>query len=77
MEKTMLTVISAIAEFERLLISEWVRTGIAKARANGKRHGRPKINAQVVQEIRRLRRQGQSWRQIARQLGISRQTVAN
>lgn len=77
MGKAMFTVISAIAEFERALISERVRAGLAKARAAGKPHGRPKINAQVIQEIRRLRRQGQSLNQIARTLSISHQTVAN
>jgi DNA invertase Pin-like site-specific DNA recombinase len=77
MGKAMFTVISAIAEFERSLISERVRAGIAKARANGKRHGRPTINERTIQEIRRLRRQGQSLNQIAQQLGISHQTVAN
>jgi DNA invertase Pin-like site-specific DNA recombinase len=48
MGKAMFTVISAIAEFERSLISERVRAGIAKARANGKPHGRPKVNPQIV-----------------------------
>jgi DNA invertase Pin-like site-specific DNA recombinase len=75
--KAMFTVISAIAEFERSLISERVRAGIAKARANGKRHGRPTIDAQMIDEIRELRRQGRSLQQIAMQLGISHQSVAN
>ena len=75
--KAMFTVISAIAEFERSLISERVRAGIAKARANGKPHGRPAINPKLAQEIRRRRRQGQSLNQIAKHLGVSHQTVAN
>src|SRR6266540_7234670 len=77
MGKAMFTVISAIAEFERSLISERVRAGIAKARANGTRHGRPTINAQTIAEIRQLRREGRSLNQIAKELGISHQTVAN
>jgi DNA invertase Pin-like site-specific DNA recombinase len=77
MGKAMFTVISAIAEFERSLISERVRAGIAKARANGKRHGRPKVTEDIVQEIRRLRREGQSLHQIARALEVSHQTAAN
>jgi DNA invertase Pin-like site-specific DNA recombinase len=40
MGKAMFTVISAIAEFERSLISERVRSGLAKARAHGKQLGR-------------------------------------
>jgi DNA invertase Pin-like site-specific DNA recombinase len=77
MGKAMFTVIPAIAEFERSLISERVRAGIAKARASGKPHGRPKIDEQTIQEIRRRRRQGESLNTIARHLSISHQTVAN
>jgi DNA invertase Pin-like site-specific DNA recombinase len=77
MGKAMFTVISAIAEFERSLISERVRSGIAKARAQGKQHGRPKIDADTIKEIKRLRRQKKSLNQIAKQLGVSHQTVAN
>jgi DNA invertase Pin-like site-specific DNA recombinase len=77
MGKAMFTVISAIAEFERSLISERVRAGIAKARASGKRHGRPKLDQRIIQEIWRLRREGQSLNQITRTLSISHQTVAN
>jgi DNA invertase Pin-like site-specific DNA recombinase len=77
MGKAMFTVISAIAEFERSLISERVRAGIAKARAQGKRHGRPRITEETVRQIRRLRKQKKSLAQIANQMGVSRQTVAN
>jgi len=77
MGKAMFTVISAIAEFERSLISERVRSGIAKARAQGKQHGRPKIDADTIKEIKRLRRQKKSLNEIAKQLGVSHQTVAN
>jgi DNA invertase Pin-like site-specific DNA recombinase len=77
MGKAMFTVISAIAEFERSLISERVRSGIAKARAQGKQHGRPKTSAATIKEIKRLRRQGKSLNTVAKQLGVSHQTVAN
>jgi DNA invertase Pin-like site-specific DNA recombinase len=77
MGKAMFTVISAIAAFERSLISERVHEGIAKARATGTRHGRPKLDERIIQEIQRLRSAGQSLHQIAKQLGISHQTVAN
>jgi DNA invertase Pin-like site-specific DNA recombinase len=77
MGKAMFTVISAIAEFERSLISERVRSGIAKARAQGKQHGRPKTSTDTIKEIKRLRRQGKSLNKIAKQLGVSHQTVAN
>ena len=56
MGKAMFTVISAIAEFERSLIVERVRAGIAKSQAQGKRHGRPKIDEETAREIRELRK---------------------
>ena len=77
MGKAMFTIISAIAEFERSLISERVRAGIARARAEGKRHGRQRIDEQVIAEIRRLRKKKQSLGKIAKKVGVSRQTVAN
>jgi DNA invertase Pin-like site-specific DNA recombinase len=77
MGKAMFTVISAIAEFERSLIQERVRAGIARARAQGKQLGRPKISADTKEEIKRLKKQGKSLSQIAKQLGVSHQTVAN
>jgi DNA invertase Pin-like site-specific DNA recombinase len=77
MGKAMFTVLSAIAEFERSLISERVRSGLAKARAQGKILGRPKVNAETIKEIKRLRKQGKSLTQIAKQLGVSYQTVSN
>ena len=77
MGKAMFTVISAIAEFERSLISERVRSGLAKARAHGKILGRPKVSAETIKEIKRLRKQGKSLTQTAKQLGVSYQTVAN
>ena len=75
--KAMFTMISAIAEFERSLISERVRAGIAKARAHGKRHGRSPIDRETVKKIKKLRSKKLSLRQIAAQLGISKDTVAN
>lgn len=77
MGKAMFTVISAIAECERSLISERVRAGVAKARAQGKRHGRPRVDDNLVKEIKRLRSQHYSLHAIADQLGISKDTVAN
>ncbi len=67
-------IIASIAEFERELIRERVRSGLAVARARGKRLGRPpsRIDADKVAE---LRAQGASWRAIARQLGVDIGTV--
>ena len=62
-------VVGAVAQFERDLIAERVRAGIAHARAMGKRIGRPRapIDANAVAK---LRAQGYSLRQIAKSLSV-------
>jgi DNA invertase Pin-like site-specific DNA recombinase len=72
--KLMFTMIAAFAEFEREIIRERVRSGLATARANGKRLGRPRRNPDVEQ-IRALRRSGSSWRAISRVMGIPVDTL--
>lgn len=67
-------IFASIAEFERELIRDRVRSGIAAARARGRCPGRPRA---VVDNARidRLRSQGRSWRQIAGELGVGLGTV--
>ncbi len=67
-------IFASIAEFERELIRERVRSGLAVARAKGKRLGRPpsSVDADKVAE---LRAQGASWREIAARLGVGIGTV--
>ena len=63
------------AELERSILIERVRAGMARARAEGKRIGRP-VRVVDLQELRRLRVEGRSIRQIARAVGIPSSTVA-
>ncbi len=67
-------IFASIAEFERELIRERVRSGIAAARARGKRIGRPRTEVDVVR-VRELRSQGWSWAEIAREIGVGMGTV--
>ena len=67
--RLMFQIIGAMAEFERALIQERVRSGIRNARARGKRFGRPCIAVDTAR-IARLRASGASWSQISEQLGI-------
>ncbi|MCI0625309.1 MAG: recombinase family protein [Acidobacteria bacterium] len=62
-------IVGAVAQFERDLIAERVRAGIAHARAMGKHIGRPRapIDAKAVEA---LRTQGHSLRQIAKTLSV-------
>jgi len=67
-------IFASIAEFERELIRDRVKSGIAAARSKGKKLGRPRVVVDAS-EIARLRASGASWPSIARQLGVSVGTV--
>ena len=78
--RMMATIIAGIAEFERELIQERIRSGIAAAKARGKRLGRqpgerPKSD-RFAPKVLTLIAEGQSYRRIARELGLSKNTVA-
>lgn len=62
-------IVGAVAQFERDLIAERVRAGMAHARAMGKHIGRPRAAVDTV-AVRTLRSDGKSLRSIATTLGI-------
>ena len=62
-------IFASIAEFERELIRDRVRSGIQAARARGKQLGRPRRNVDVSR-VAALRADGLSWREIGRELGV-------
>jgi DNA invertase Pin-like site-specific DNA recombinase len=66
--------LGAVTKLERSLIAERVRAGLPNARAKGKRLGRPRVSVDAAR-IARLRAQGRSWPQIARELGLAVGTV--
>ena len=67
-------ILGDISEFELDLIRERTKDGLARARAQGKRLGRPPNQAKT-DEIRRLRAQGFSLRQIGELIGMTKQGV--
>jgi putative DNA-invertase from lambdoid prophage Rac len=67
--------LAVFAEFERDILRERVRAGIAQARKDGRPHGRPPTVAKRVDQIRDLAEQGLSKSEIARRLRISRTSV--
>lgn len=79
--RMMATMLAGIAQFERDLLSERVKSGLAAARARGKKLGRqagqrPKSDRLapiVVQAVS----EGRSYRWIARDLGINKNTVTD
>jgi DNA invertase Pin-like site-specific DNA recombinase len=67
--RLMRTVLAAVAEFERDVISQRTKDGLAEARAQGKVLGAPVLIADAVERrIRELRAQGMTVRAIAEQL---------
>jgi DNA invertase Pin-like site-specific DNA recombinase len=72
--KLMFTMVSAFAEFERSIIQERVRAGLSKAKAQGKRLGRPKKKVDTTR-IKELRKAGLSVRKVAEVLGVSKTMV--
>ncbi len=63
-------IFASIAEFERELIRDRVKSGIANAKSKGKRLGRPAVEVDAAR-ISRLRATGASWTSISSQLGVS------
>ena len=79
--RMMATMLAGIAQFERDLLSERVKSGLAAARTRGKKLGRQpgqrpkadKLAPKVIQAVA----EGRSYRWIARDLGISKNTVTD
>ena len=67
-------IFATIAEFERELIRDRVRSGLAAAKAKGKVLGRPRVIADI-DKMASLRVSGASWRAISRQTGVSARTI--
>lgn len=73
--RAMAGLLAVFAEFEREILRERVRAGLAQARQNGKRLGRPATAATKAAEVRKLFRQGISKSEISRRLVIGRTSV--
>ena len=67
-------IFASIAEFERELVRDRVRSGLVAARARGKRLGRPRV-AVDASRVAVLRALGQSWASISEKLGIGAGTA--
>lgn len=70
----MFQMLGVFAEFERSMIQERVRSGLARARAHGTKSGRPigrpRVSPAIEDRIRRARRKNCGMLKIARELGI-------
>ena len=75
MGKIIFTVVGAVAELERSLIRERAVMGLARAKREGKPHGRPQ-RVFDRERAQALRDQGKSLREVAATFGVGKTTVA-
>jgi putative DNA-invertase from lambdoid prophage Rac len=73
--RAMAGLLAVFAAFEREILAERTRAGLAQARQNGKRLGRPATAAAHAAEIRKMHRAGISKSEIARRVRIGRTSV--
>jgi DNA invertase Pin-like site-specific DNA recombinase len=73
--KAMFQMLGVFAEFERGIIRERVNAGLARARANGTKLGRRRINPSVEKRILELRDEGDGILKIGRKLGVGTSVV--
>jgi DNA invertase Pin-like site-specific DNA recombinase len=73
--KALFQMCGVFAEFERAMIQERVKAGLARAKAQGKVLGRPKVSPEVEKRVRAARARGAGMMRIARELGIGTGTV--
>jgi DNA invertase Pin-like site-specific DNA recombinase len=73
--RAMYGMMGVFAEYERAMIRERVNAGLSRARAEGKRLGRPRVGADLERRVRELRTAGDGLKLIARKLGMGVGTV--
>src|SRR5215472_12310687 len=72
--KMVFTVLGAVAELERSIIRERVMAGQRAAKRRGVRFGRPNVDVDV-NKVSKLRKSGLSWRAIAAETGLAKDTL--
>jgi DNA invertase Pin-like site-specific DNA recombinase len=74
--KAMFGMLGVFAEFERSMIQERVRAGLARAKAAGKKFGRPRLDVAIETKIRKALQKGDTgMRKIALEFGVGTGTV--
>jgi DNA invertase Pin-like site-specific DNA recombinase len=71
----MFQMMGVFAEFERAMLRERVFAGLARAKAQGKKLGRPQVSAEKAEAIRLARAAGKGERRIAWELRVGVGTV--
>ncbi len=73
--RAMYQMLGVFAEFERAIIVERIKAGMARAREQGKRLSRPTVDEWTINRMRKLRLDGHSLRWIAEEVGVGKGTV--
>lgn len=73
--RAMFQMLGVFAEFERAMIRERVNAGLARAKAQGKKLGRPELPPIVARKVLAARDKGLSMREIAAKVGVGLGTV--
>ncbi len=73
--RAMYQMLGVFAEFERAIIIERIKAGMARAKAQGKKLSRPMTPEEIQERIKELREKNHSLRWIAEELGVSKSTV--
>ena len=73
--KMLFQLLGVFAEFERSMIRERINAGLARAKAQGKKLGRPRVSLTVENKIKKLRSTGKGIRKIASELRVGVSTV--
>ena len=73
--KAMFGMLGVFSEFERSMVQERVKAGLERAKAQGKTLGRPAVPPITVQKMKALRKQGLSYRKIAKRVDLNVKTV--
>jgi DNA invertase Pin-like site-specific DNA recombinase len=73
--KLMMNVLGSVAQFEREMMLERQREGIAKAKAQGKYKGRRPTAREKAEEVMQLLGEGVSKREVSKRLGLSERSV--
>ncbi len=73
--RAMLQMAAVFAELERELIRDRVKAGLARAKAQGRKLGRPVLPHDVKARVRKLRAEGMPFRKIAAEVGVAVSSV--
>ena len=73
--RAMFGMMGVFAEYERCIIRERVNAGLFRARAEGRKLGRPRVGADLERRVRELRGAGKGVKAVAKELGVGVGTV--